>query len=137
MMTKHLSMFAIAALFLLAGCAATGPISAPIAAGGAALLAVFDQLYASGVMDQSQYIQAHAGVQAMQESIGAVSQGLQAVKDVQSHAITPAEGITGVTGAVLAGMAALHKMRNTTRKAAIGNVKQEIKQAVAVSEAKA
>jgi hypothetical protein len=34
-------------------------------------------------------------------------------------------------------MAALHKLRNTTRKSAIGSVKQEIKQAVAVSEAKA
>lgn len=95
-----MNKFAIVfALLVLAACA-TGPVSGPVAAGGAALLAVFDQLLASGTIDPQQYVSLTQGVSALQTTV-------EAVKEAQSGTLsveTAATAAGGLTAAVLGGI---------------------------------
>lgn len=91
-------LLVVVALVLVA--CATGPVSGPVVAGGAALLAVFDQMLASGTIDPQQYVSLTQGVTALQTTV-------EAVKEAQSGALsveTAATAATGLTAAVLGGV---------------------------------
>lgn len=92
------TLLVVAALLLVA--CATGPVSGPVVAGGAALLAVFDQLLASGTIDAHQYVTLTQGVSALQTTV-------EAVKEAQSGTLsveTAATAAGGLTAAVLGGV---------------------------------
>lgn len=87
----------IVVLCLLLAACATGPVSAPLAAGGAAMVAVFDQLLAGGVVDPLQH-------QTLVQSVQALD---GAVKAAQSNSVTPETAATaagGLTAAILGGI---------------------------------
>ena len=93
--------FLLLAVFVtLTACAATGPLSAPALAGAAAMVAVFDQLLAGGVIDPLQH-------QTLVQGLGAVQTTVEAVQSAQQGNITVTEGATaagGLTAAILAGI---------------------------------
>ena len=93
--------FLLLAVFVaLTSCAATGPLSGPALAGAAAMVAVFDQLLAGGVIDPLQH-------QTLVQGLGAVQTTVEAVQKVQENTITVGEGATaagGLTAAILAGI---------------------------------
>lgn len=91
------SFVAIAfAAAVAAACAATGPLSGPAVAGAAAMLAVFDQLLASGAMDPAQH-------QALVDSVRELQRTVDAA---QAGALTP-EAAAGVAGGTTATVLAL------------------------------
>jgi predicted anti-sigma-YlaC factor YlaD len=99
---KNLLLLVVAAL--LCSCATTGPISGPAVAGAAAMVAVFDQLLAGGVIDPMQ----HA---VLTQGIGALQQTVEAVKDAQAGTLTTETAATaagGLTAAILAAIRLRH-----------------------------
>ena len=101
--------YALLSLLLLASCAATGPLSAPVMAGAAAVLTVLDQLLSSGVIDQVQHYQMSGGIKAMGDTIAAVQQA-------QGDAITTQEAIYGGGGVVAAVLGAVRALRGPADK---------------------
>lgn len=92
---KHLPIVFLFAF--LCACAATGPLSAPVAAGAAAAVAVFDQLLAGGVIDPMQHHQ-------LVQSITAIDQTVTAVQRAQEGTLTSGEAATyagGITATIL------------------------------------
>lgn len=103
-MTRSTIVLFLLACFMLAACATTGPISGPVVAGGAAMVAVFDQLLAGGVIDPMQH---HTLVQG----VGALQTTVDAVKDAQAGTLTTETAATaagGLTAAILAAFRLRH-----------------------------
>lgn len=98
-MSTHTTALLLVALLLLTACA-TGPVSGPVLAGGAAILAVFDQMLVSGAIDPQQYVALTQGVGALQTSVAAVQEAQSGTLSVE----TAATAAGGLTAAVLGGI---------------------------------
>lgn len=99
---RNIAIFAI--LLAFAACASAGPISHQFAVGGAAMVAVFDQLLAGGVIDQMQHFQLTQGITSIDATVDALQKGVEAVEKAQEGAITTGEAATaagGLTATVL------------------------------------
>lgn len=96
----------VVAVFCCA-CTTTGPISAPVAAGAAAMLAVFDQLLAGGVITAEQ----HA---TLVQSVTALDTAVEAAK---RNALTPEEAGVAAGGLTAAVLAAIRLWRGPATKA--------------------
>lgn len=97
----------VAFLLVLCGCAATGPLSAPAAAGAAAMIAVFDQLLAGGVVDPMQHQSLVQSVQALEKS----------VEIANSNSISPETAAAGAGGLAAAVLGAIRVWRGPSTKA--------------------
>lgn len=101
-------------LVLLAACAASGPISGPVVAGAAAMVAVFDQLLIEGVLDPVQH-------QALVQGIGALNEAVEASR---AGSVSP-EGAAAISGTLTAAaLAAIRAWRGPSSKASKGQAKQ-------------
>lgn len=98
-MTYRNALLLLVLAVLCAGCATH---AGPIAAGVAGSLAVIDQLLADGVIDPVQGNALHQGIEALQQSVAAVSKA-------QEGTLTTGEAATaagGLTAALVAGIRA-------------------------------
>lgn len=103
---------------LLAACASAGPISHQIAVGGAAMVAVFDQLLAGGAIDQMQHFQLTQGITSIDATVDALQKGVEAVEKAQTGAITTGEATAAAGGMTAALLAAVRAWRGPATKKA-------------------
>ena len=98
-MTYRNALLLLVLAVLCAGCATH---AGPIAAGVAGSLAVIDQLLADGVIEPTQGMALHQGIEALQQSVAAVAKA-------QEGTLTTGEAATaagGLTAALVAGIRA-------------------------------
>jgi len=112
--TLHLAL--VVALLCLASCATTGPLSAPIVAGAASLIAVFDQLLAAGVMDPLQHQQAVAGISALEGMVLTAQRGVEVVRAAQAGTLTTGEAATAAGGLAATVLGAIRVWRGPADK---------------------
>jgi predicted small lipoprotein YifL len=98
----------ILTLLCLAACA-SGPVSAPVAAGAAAVVAVLDQMFASGAMTPVQHLQLVQGV-------GALDAAVHAVQTAQAGTITTTEAATAAGGLAASVLGAVRLWRGPADK---------------------
>lgn len=117
-MRNYVVLFVL--LALCCACHTTGPVSASLATGAAAVTAVFDQLLAGGVIDPVQHLQVTHGLQAIDQATTAVQTGLAAVQKAQEGSLTTGEAAAaagGLTATVLGAVRAWRGPATKTRSA--------------------
>jgi hypothetical protein len=98
-------------VFLLLAACASGPITAPVAAGGAAMIAVFDQLLASGEVTPLQHMQLVQGITAIQATA-------EAAKQAGEGALTPETAGVAAGGLAASILGIVRLMRGKPTKTA-------------------
>lgn len=110
------------ALLALAACAMHGPLSAPVAAGAASVLAVFDQMLADQLITPEQYLTLSKGVGSIGDSLTAVQVAVDSARRIAEEAkaggVSPETLTGGLSGTALAVLAAIRAWRGPSTKAA-------------------
>lgn len=126
-----LVLVAFAAGVLVCSCSTSGPVTGAVVAGTAGMLAVFDQLLQSGVLDAAQHAQIVQGINgldaAVQSTAAALATAQQGLEAVKAGGVTPAQA-SGIAGGTMAALLAAWKswqavagtVRNVKRAAAVG-----------------
>jgi hypothetical protein len=123
MSTKHLTMFAIAACLILVSCATPAQTATTAGAGVAGLVAFFDSLTKSGVLNEVQGLQIEHTLQGVQTAMDQTAQlaaaAAKAAQEARDNGISPETASTvGVAGAALTATV-FNAWRNTTRAKAL------------------
>jgi hypothetical protein len=107
-MSKWTQWAALGVALLFAACATSGPLSAPVVGGVAAALAALDQLLASGLIDQAQYVALKGGFEGVGEVSVAIDAVRQQVEAVKGGGLSP-EATGGIAAGSTAALLALLK----------------------------